>query len=216
MSNNDYRVQVFKTYGVEFSINIPTIDETFARYLINYLYNDSTIIEQEGSDYILPSIELNEEINKNTSSDKYKYVVRLNAFKNSNKCIVAGMIVSSTQKVPYFFICAGQTLSFWKTDIENYDGDFLITDESFMVEDKLGIKKENDKIVLCIPRKSSYLIGKYQDVIIDQDRYKYESTSDSINLFVFKENHEKPTTATSMKPTPVLTKNTKLRFRKKF
>lgn len=183
---DNIRVQVFKEYSVDFSSNIPTIDEDLARQLIKYLYRDDTIVEKTDNTYNIATIGYTEKITRETTVATYRYALKINCFRSGSKYIVAGLIVSGESRIPYFFLCAGQKLTFWKTDIDNYDGNFEITADSFLVEGKLGITKDVNTVVLYLPRKSAFLLGKYQDVIKDQDRIKYESTSTENNLFIFE------------------------------
>ena len=199
MTDNNQRVQVFTDYSIEFSTKIPKINEKFARLIIQFLYKDDNIMieNQNNDDYIMLLDNNNLEIpniDKDTETNVYTYGLLINSFVDNGKYIIAGLIVVNddnniNKNIPYLFICSGDNLQFWKTDINNYDGNFILNKNEFLIENKLGIKtfiedsQNNSK--LFIPFKSSFLIGPKINIIKDQQSYIYQSNGLPV-LFIFK------------------------------
>ena len=206
MSDIEQRIQIFKDYSIEFSTKIPKVDEKFARLIIQYLYkNDNIMIEDNNNNDYIVLLENNVEIpniTKETENTIYSYGLLINSFTDSNgKYIIAGLIVSSKEpekNIPYLFICSGNDLKFWKTNINNYDGNFIFNRNEFMIENRLGIKSFNEDSSnnnhlttnslskLFLPFKSNFLLGPSIDIIKDQQQYIYQSSGAPIS-FIFKD-----------------------------
>lgn len=204
MSEKQLDIQVFKDYSIDFTTNVPLVNEVMAREVIKYLY------KVDMSEMKIKDIQNNEEIDK--TNDDYDYAIQIGLYSHnsiSNKYIIGGMVVSSKDKVPYLFLANSYKISYWKTDIENYDGDFSITNKSFMVERNLGI---DIKGTLHLPRKSAFLLGKYEDVIFEQSTTEYTLGSDNVS-YVFVS--DETTTTTSKRENEKNTPNQGMSRRRK-
>lgn len=183
MSSSQYRVQYYDHYEVEFTSTVPSLGDEFDRNIIKYLYNkentDNTVLKNEESPFI--SV-FNGAINKETNYEGYAITTAVIG-DNNNQNLVVGLVVelhsNKSNGTPYFFLANNTKLSFWKTDIENYDGDFAITSTDFVVQNVLGIRRIPGS-TLCevtIPFKSAFLVGKYENCVANQDKILFKQSS---------------------------------------
>lgn len=183
MSESQYRVQYYDQYEVGFTSTVPTLGDDFNRNIIKYLYHkDNTgedVLITEGTQF---SGVFGSEIGNNTNYDGYAIMSAIIG-NNNNQSLAVGLVVelhaNSPNGTPYFFLANNEKLSFWKTDIENYNGTFSITPTNFVVQDVLGIRKANasSPCEVTIPYKSAFLVGKYENCIANQDRIVYSQNN---------------------------------------
>lgn len=194
MSDNQYRVQYYNQYEVEFTDTVPTLGDDFNRNIIKYLYHK----DNAGSDVLINesttfSTIFGAQINKDTNYEGFAIMTAIIG-NNSNKSLAVGLVVElhagSPNGTPYFFLANNTKLSFWKTDIENYNGNFSVTSTDFVVQGVLGIKKIGENSCdVTIPYKSAFLVGKYENCIAGQDRILYtksNSASVGYNATIYK------------------------------